>query len=186
MVKALNFELPEMRRIRHIHFVGIGGSGMSGIAQVLINLGYEISGSDLMSNNSIERLEKSGATVFIGHAATNIKDADVVVKSSAVDYENIEIATALEQTIPVVRRAEMLAELMRYRHGIAVAGTHGKRQQPASLPRYLQLLIVILPLSLGEELTTSELMLNLVRADILLLKLMRVMHRFYICNLWLQ
>ena len=126
MVKALNFELPEMRRIRHIHFVGIGGSGMSGIAQVLINLGYEISGSDLMSNNSIERLEKSGATVFIGHAATNIKDADVVVKSSAVDYENIEITTALEQTIPVVRRAEMLAELMRYRHGIAVAGTHGK------------------------------------------------------------
>jgi UDP-N-acetylmuramate--alanine ligase len=126
MVKALNFELPEMRRIRHIHFVGIGGSGMSGIAQVLINLGYEISGSDLMSNNSIERLEKSGATVFIGHAATNIKDADVVVKSSAVDYENIEIATALEQTIPVVRRAEMLSELMRYRHGIAVAGTHGK------------------------------------------------------------
>ena len=126
MVKALNFEMPEMRRIRHIHFVGIGGSGMSGIAEVLLNQGYEISGSDLISNNTIKRLKKAGATVFIGHAATNIKDADVVVKSSAVNYENIEVTAAIQQTIPVVRRAEMLAELMRYRHGIAVAGTHGK------------------------------------------------------------
>ena len=126
MVKALNFEMPEMRRIRHIHFVGIGGSGMSGIAEVLLNQGYEISGSDLISNNTIKRLKRAGVTVFIGHAATNIKDADVVVKSSAVNYENIEVTAAIQQTIPVVRRAEMLAELMRYRHGIAVAGTHGK------------------------------------------------------------
>jgi UDP-N-acetylmuramate--alanine ligase len=126
MGKSLNFEMPEMRRIRRIHFVGIGGSGMCGIAEVLLNQGYEISGSDLLSNPSIERLVDAGATIFKGHDESNIESADVIVKSSAVNYQNIEIAAAIQRAIPVVRRAEMLAELMRYRHGIAVAGTHGK------------------------------------------------------------
>jgi UDP-N-acetylmuramate--alanine ligase len=115
-----------MRRIRRIHFVGIGGSGMCGIAEVLLNQGYEISGSDLNRGPSIKRLTDAGATVFIGHREENIQGANVVVKSSAVTLENTEIAAAREQGIPVVRRAEMLAELMRYRHGIAIAGTHGK------------------------------------------------------------
>ncbi|MDG1820077.1 MAG: UDP-N-acetylmuramate--L-alanine ligase [Porticoccaceae bacterium] len=115
-----------MRRIRRIHFVGIGGSGMCGIAEVLLNQGYEISGSDIGRGPSIKRLTDAGATVFIGHREENIQGAHVVVKSSAVTLENTEIAAARKQGIPVVRRAEMLAELMRYRHGIAIAGTHGK------------------------------------------------------------
>jgi UDP-N-acetylmuramate--alanine ligase len=117
---------PEMRRIRRIHFVGIGGVGMCGIAEVLLNLGYEVSGSDLKSSGVTERLRSFGAEVFIGHRAENAARADVLVVSSAVNVSNPEVATALERRIPVVRRAEMLAELMRYRHGIAVAGTHGK------------------------------------------------------------
>lgn len=117
---------PEMRRIRRIHFVGIGGVGMCGIAEVLLNLGYEVSGSDLKSSGVTERLLSFGAEVFIGHRAENAARADVLVVSSAVNVSNPEVATALERRIPVVRRAEMLAELMRYRHGIAVAGTHGK------------------------------------------------------------
>jgi len=126
MVNSVNFQPPEMRRIRRIHFVGIGGSGMCGIAEVLLNQGYEISGSDISANASVKRLTNAGAIVFIGHSETNIDGADVVVKSSAVTVENPEIASARERGIPVVRRAEMLAELMRYRHGIAIAGTHGK------------------------------------------------------------
>ena len=120
------FEAPGMRRIQRIHFVGIGGSGMSGIAEVLLNQGYQISGSDISINPSIRRLEAAGAEIFLGHSKGNIENADVVVKSSAVTLENEEIVAAHESAIPVVRRAEMLAELMRYRHGIAVAGTHGK------------------------------------------------------------
>lgn len=119
-------EVPEMRRIRRIHFIGIGGAGMSGIAEVLINQGYEISGSDIKASSVTERLEKKGAKVFIGHAAENIKGADVIVNSSAVNNSNPEIVHARELRVPIVRRAEMLGELMRYRHGIAVAGTHGK------------------------------------------------------------
>ncbi|HOY23951.1 MAG TPA: UDP-N-acetylmuramate--L-alanine ligase [Cellvibrio sp.] len=115
-----------MRRIRRIHFIGIGGAGMSGIAEVLINQGYEISGSDLKASSVTERLEKKGAKVFIGHAAENIAGVDVIVNSSAVNNSNPEIIQARESRIPIVRRAEMLGELMRYRHGIAVAGTHGK------------------------------------------------------------
>lgn len=117
---------PEMRRIRRIHFVGIGGVGMCGIAEVLLNLGYQVSGSDLKASGVTERLRAFGAEVFIGHRAENAARADVLVVSSAVNVSNPEVATALERRIPVVRRAEMLAELMRYRHGIAVAGTHGK------------------------------------------------------------
>ncbi len=123
---AARSEIRRMRRIRRIHFVGIGGAGMCGIAEVLLNLGYEVSGSDLKISAVTERLESFGAQIFIGHRAENAEQADVLVVSSAINTSNPEVAIALERRIPVVPRAEMLAELMRYRHGIAVAGTHGK------------------------------------------------------------
>lgn len=126
MSKTGVFEMPEMRRIRRIHFIGIGGSGMCGIAEVLLNQGYQISGSDLVEGAVTRRLRDMGATIFIGHRAENVDGVDVVVNSSAVKQDNPEMACARERRIPIVRRAEMLAELMRYRHGIAVAGTHGK------------------------------------------------------------
>ncbi len=119
-------EIPEMRRIKRIHFVGIGGAGMCGIAEVLHNQGYLVSGSDLKASKVTERLEALGMTVFIGHQASNIDGVDVLVVSTAINTENPEIQAAIDQQIPLVRRAEMLGELMRYRHGIAVAGTHGK------------------------------------------------------------
>jgi UDP-N-acetylmuramate--alanine ligase len=115
-----------MRRIHRIHFVGIGGSGMSGIAEVLINLGYEVQGSDLKPNPVTERLAQLGARIVYGHAAQNVGEADVVVTSSAVSEDNPEVIAALGKRIPVVPRAEMLGELMRFRYAIAVAGTHGK------------------------------------------------------------
>lgn len=118
--------VPEMRRIRKIHFVGIGGAGMSGIAEVLLNQGYEVSGSDIKVSATTKRLHEMGATIFIGHQAQHVLGIDVVVSSSAVHQHNPEIEAAKQHRIPVVRRAEMLGELMRYRHGIAVAGTHGK------------------------------------------------------------
>ena len=129
MVKSLaarDAELRRMRRVQRIHFVGIGGVGMSGIAEVLLNLGYSVSGSDIKASATTGHLAALGARVYIGHRAENAQNTDVLVMSSAVDNSNPEIAYALEAHIPVVRRAEMLAELMRYRHGIAVAGTHGK------------------------------------------------------------
>lgn len=119
-------KVPEMRRIKHIHFVGIGGAGMCGIAEVLKNQGYQVSGSDIKASKTTAQLEENGIQVYIGHAAENIQHANVIVVSTAIDQENPEIKAAIEQRIPVVRRAEMLGELMRYRHGIAVAGTHGK------------------------------------------------------------
>jgi UDP-N-acetylmuramate--alanine ligase len=115
-----------MRRIHRIHFVGIGGSGMSGIAEVLVNLGYEVQGSDLRPNPVTERLVKLGARIVFGHAAENVGEADVVVTSSAVSEDNPEVVAALARRVPVVPRAEMLGELMRFRYAIAVAGTHGK------------------------------------------------------------
>jgi UDP-N-acetylmuramate--alanine ligase len=115
-----------MRRIHRIHFVGIGGSGMSGIAEVLLNLGYAVQGSDLRQGEATRRLESLGARITIGHDAANCEGADVVVVSSAINAENPEVAYALERRIPVVKRAEMLGELMRFRYSIAVAGTHGK------------------------------------------------------------
>ena len=115
-----------MRRINAIHFVGIGGSGMGGIAEVLLNLGYRVQGSDLKPNAVTQRLESLGATVRFGHDAANVAGADVVVVSTAVGHENPEVARAIAQRIPVVPRAEMLGELMRFRSAIAVAGTHGK------------------------------------------------------------
>ncbi len=119
-------KVPEMRRVKQIHFVGIGGAGMGGIAEVLLNEGYQISGSDIAENAVVKRLVALGAQVHIGHQAENINGASVIVVSTAIDKTNPEITAAFEQRIPVVRRAEMLAELMRFRHGIAIAGTHGK------------------------------------------------------------
>jgi len=115
-----------MGRIRNIHFVGIGGAGMAGIAEVLLNLGYSVSGTDLKLTSVTERLQSLGARVAEGHAAKNVSDADVVVVSSAVSADNPEIVEAHARRIPVVPRAEMLAEIMRFRYGIAIAGTHGK------------------------------------------------------------
>ena len=114
------------KRFRHIHFVGIGGVGMSGIAEILVNLGYTVSGSDQRRSESIERLERMGAKIFAGHEASHVEGAHVVVYSSAVARDNIEVAVARQRQIPVIARAEMLAELMRLKYGIAVAGTHGK------------------------------------------------------------
>jgi UDP-N-acetylmuramate--alanine ligase len=115
-----------MRRINTVHFVGIGGSGMSGIAEVLLNLGYQVQGSDAKRSAATQRLTSLGAAITIGHAAANIAGADVVVASGAVPRDNPEVEAALGARIPLVARAEMLAELMRFRYSIAVAGTHGK------------------------------------------------------------
>jgi UDP-N-acetylmuramate--alanine ligase len=113
-------------KIERIHFVGIGGIGMSGIAEVLLNLGYKVSGSDLRGSEITERLAQLGAEIFCGHAGENVADADVVVISSAVREDNPEVVEAKERLVPVIPRAEMLAELMRMKFGIAIAGTHGK------------------------------------------------------------
>jgi len=113
-------------KVKHIHFVGIGGSGMNGIAEVLINLGFQVSGSDLSQNVATKRLKKLGAKIYIGHAEHHLTDADAVVVSTAVAADNAEVMAARTRRIPVVPRAMMLAELMRLRQGIAVAGTHGK------------------------------------------------------------
>ena len=115
-----------MRRLQCIHLVGIGGSGMGGIAEVLLNLGYRVQGSDLKGNAVTQRLTRLGATIFMGHSAEHLGQADVVVVSSAVSRVNPEVSAALAKRIPVVPRAEMLGELMRFRYSIAVAGTHGK------------------------------------------------------------
>jgi UDP-N-acetylmuramate--alanine ligase len=115
-----------MRRIQRIHLVGIGGSGMGGIAEVLINLGYDVQGSDLKANPVTERLQSLGARIALGHRAENVEGSDVVVVSSAVKSDNPEVQAALASRVPVVQRAEMLGELMRFRYAIAVAGTHGK------------------------------------------------------------
>jgi len=113
-------------KVKHIHFVGVGGSGMSGIAEVLVHLGYTVSGSDLAASATTRRLESEGIRVTIGHAAENIQGAQAVVVSTAVKADNPEVVAARERQIPVVPRAQMLAELMRLKRGIAIAGTHGK------------------------------------------------------------
>jgi UDP-N-acetylmuramate--alanine ligase len=113
-------------KVRHIHFVGIGGSGMNGIAEVLLNLGFQVSGSDISSNSATKRLKKLGATVYLGHDGQNLNSADAVVVSTAVKPDNPEVLAARARRTPIVPRAMMLAELMRLRQGIAVAGTHGK------------------------------------------------------------
>ncbi len=114
------------KRDTHIHFVGIGGIGMSGIAEVLLNLGYQVTGTDLIASENTRRLERGGAAVHQGHSADHVGDADVVVVSSAVGLSNPEVVAARQRKIPVIPRAEMLAELMRLKEGIAIAGSHGK------------------------------------------------------------
>ncbi|MFH1898723.1 MAG: UDP-N-acetylmuramate--L-alanine ligase [Candidatus Desantisbacteria bacterium] len=114
------------KKIQNIHFIGIGGSGMSGIAELLLNLGYTVTGSDVAETEITKRLQGLGGRIYIGHSQKNIEDADVVVYSSAVSKENPEVLSAKEKRIPVIPRAEMLAELMRLKYGIAVAGAHGK------------------------------------------------------------
>src|SRR5438046_7702285 len=115
-----------LRKTRRIHFVGIGGIGMSGIAEVLINLGYQVTGSDLEEGATVKGLKALGGRITRGHAAGNVGDADVVVISSAVKPQNPEVVEARRRRIPVIPRAEMLAELMRMKFGVAVAGSHGK------------------------------------------------------------
>src|SRR2546427_7474742 len=114
------------KRYQQIHFVGIGGAGMSGIAEILLNLGYRVTGSDQRRNEAVERLEALGAKIFIGHEAGHVEGAHVVVYSSAVSRDNVEVQVARQRAVPTIPRAEMLAELMRLKYGIAVAGTHGK------------------------------------------------------------
>jgi len=114
------------KRYQQIHFVGIGGSGMSGIAEILLSLGYRVTGSDARRSDVVDRLEQLGAKVFIGHDAANVDDSHVVVFSSAVSRDNVEVREARARQVPVIARAEMLAELMRLKYGVAVAGTHGK------------------------------------------------------------
>ncbi len=114
------------RKAQHLHFIGIGGIGMSGIAEVLLNLGYIVTGSDLSPSEITQHLEQMGARIFVGHSPDNVLGADVVVYSSAVTRENVEVAAARQQKIPVIPRAEMLAELMRMKYGVAIAGSHGK------------------------------------------------------------
>jgi len=114
------------KKIKHIHFVGIGGIGMSGIAEVLLNLGYRVSGSDMKESDTTERLRTLGGEIFIGHRSENITEPHVVVISSAVKSDNVEVVAAREKQVPVIPRAEMLAELMRLKYGIAIAGAHGK------------------------------------------------------------
>ncbi|WP_199610714.1 UDP-N-acetylmuramate--L-alanine ligase [Flocculibacter collagenilyticus] len=126
MSQQLSQFIPEMKRVNRIHFVGIGGAGMGGIAEVILNEGYQVSGSDTSNNSVVRRLKGLGAEIALGHHADNITNASVVVTSSAISSDNDEIVAAKAKRIPVIRRAEMLAELMRFRHGIAIAGTHGK------------------------------------------------------------
>ena len=126
MSQNQSFLSPRMGRVNHIHFVGIGGAGMSGIAEVLHNEGYHVTGSDLSDNRVVAYLRAQGVSVFIGHEAEHIKNADVVVRSTAIHEDNPEVVAARAARIPVIPRAMMLAELMRFRQGIAIAGTHGK------------------------------------------------------------
>ena len=125
------------RKIKQMHFVGIGGIGMSGIAEVLLNLGYTVTGSDLKESSITERLGSLGAKITRGHSSDNVKDADVVVYSSAVKPDNVELVEAKSRQIPIIARAEMLAELMRMKYGIAVAGTHGKTTTTSMIARIL-------------------------------------------------
>ena len=125
--------VPEMRRVKQIHFIGIGGAGMSGIAEILLNEGYYITGSDIADGAVTQHLAQAGAKIFIGHAAENVAGASVVVVSSAIHEDNPELVASKQNRIPVIQRAQMLAELMRFRHGIAIAGTHGKTTTTAMI-----------------------------------------------------
>jgi len=125
-------------KLKHIHMIGIGGTGMNGIAEVLLNLGYKVTGSDMASNQATERLSELGADITIGHSARCVEGSDVVVISSAINSDNVEVAEARKNKIPVIPRAEMLAELMRLKHGIAVAGSHGKTSTTSMIATMLE------------------------------------------------
>jgi len=127
------------RHIKHIHFVGIGGSGMSGIAEVIIHSGYRVTGSDMRKTPVTERLKRLGAGIVYEHKKENVKDADVLVYSSAIEESNSEIVTAQMMGIPIIPRAEMLGELMRMKQGIAIAGTHGKTTTTSIVAKILDL-----------------------------------------------
>ena len=124
-------------KVRQVHFVGIGGSGMNGLAGVLLTLGFVVSGSDVKESGTVARLRSLGAQVFIGHRAENIVGADVIVRSTAVPDQNPELAAGRAQAIPVIPRAELLAELMRMKYGVAVAGTHGKTTTTSMIAQIL-------------------------------------------------
>ena len=144
------------KRIKQVHFVGIGGAGMGGIAEVVANLGYKVTGSDIAKGPMTDRLESLGVTVMIGHAAENVNDANVVVITSAVGSDNVEVAQAREKGIPVIPRAEMLAELMRFRHGIAIAGTHGKTTTTSLVTSILERTGLDPTYVIGGKLTSSS------------------------------
>lgn len=131
--KRVRQTVPEMRRVKQIHFVGIGGAGMGGIAEVLLNEGYQVTGSDIAENAVTQRLSALGARIYFSHQATNVDGASVVVVSSAIKDDNVEVMEAHNNRIPVIQRAQMLAEIMRFRHGIAIAGTHGKTTTTAMI-----------------------------------------------------
>ncbi|VEB23435.1 UDP-N-acetylmuramate--L-alanine ligase [Avibacterium volantium] len=131
--KRVRQTVPEMRRVKQIHFVGIGGAGMGGIAEVLLNEGYQVTGSDIAENAVTQRLSALGAKIYFSHQAANVDGASVVVVSSAIKDDNVEVVEAHNNRIPVIQRAQMLAEIMRFRHGIAIAGTHGKTTTTAMI-----------------------------------------------------
>jgi UDP-N-acetylmuramate--alanine ligase len=131
------------RKIKHIHFVGIGGIGMSGIAEVLLNLGYRVSGSDIRDSEITRRLKNLGANIYYGHRRENVRAVDVMVFSSAIKMDNPEILEAKDKSIPVIPRAEMLAELMRLKYGIAIAGSHGKTTTTSMIATILGIAVLI-------------------------------------------
>jgi UDP-N-acetylmuramate--alanine ligase len=135
----INLKRKTMTRVKKIHFIGIGGSGMSGIASILSDLGYQVSGSDISNSKVVDSLKKKNIKISIGHKKENILSSDVVVVSSAIDIENVEYIYAKELNIPIIKRAEMLAELMRFTFGIAIAGTHGKTTTTSILSHILNI-----------------------------------------------
>jgi UDP-N-acetylmuramate--alanine ligase len=156
------------KRDTHIHFVGIGGIGMSGIAEVLLNLGYRVTGTDLAASDTTERLARLGATVHQGHSADFVGDADVVVVSSAVGLSNPEVVAARQRKIPVVPRAEMLAELMRLKEGIAIAGSHGKTTTTSLVAAILHAAAIDPTVVIGGKVNSFDSNARLGRGDVLL------------------
>ncbi len=138
MLGGLSVVKPAYIKLKNIHLIGIGGTGMNGIAEVLLNLGYAVSGTDIQENESTDRLSRLGANISIGHAAEKVRGADVVVTSSAIQKDNVEVEEARRLKIPVIPRAEMLAELMRMKNGVAVAGSHGKTSTTSMIAQVLE------------------------------------------------
>jgi UDP-N-acetylmuramate--alanine ligase len=177
------YAIPEMRRIKRIHFIGIGGVGMCGIAEVLLNQGYQISGSDLRQSAVTQHLINMGAEVFLGHQSENVDNVDVVVVSTAIDKNNPEIKNAIKKRIPIVRRAEMLAELMRFRHGIAVAGTHGKTTTTSLVTSILAQAKLDPTYVIGGRLNSSGTNARLGASRYLVAEADESMRLFYTCSL---